>query len=159
MRKMALFIRGALQGLLFLGMTQSLWGGSNPSLPSTNGAFYAISVQDLGQAMDWYTKHLGFAIASQTENETRKGALLKRPGTVLELAEFKGAVARNPEKESHEIFGIFKLGFTTENLDASFTFLSASGATIFFPIVRASANSRTFGVKDMDGNIIQFFGK
>jgi hypothetical protein len=34
-----------------------------------------------------------------------------------------------------------------------------AGVEIFFPIVTASDGKRTFAVKDLEGDIIQFFGK
>lgn len=127
--------------------------------PETNGAFYAISVQNIDQSIAWYTKHLGFKLQAKGGNDVRKGALLTRPGAVLELGEFMNAVARDPDVESHEVYGIFKLGFTTAHLDDTYTFIEEAGVEVFFPIVTASDGNRTFGVKDMDGNIIQFFGK
>lgn len=131
-------------------------------LPATNGAFYAISVRSIDEAVTWYTEHLGFKIESRGGNAERKGALLSRPGAILELGEFVGATARDELRsglESHEVYGIFKLGFTTVNLDSSFQFLEERGVEIFFPIVTASDGNRTFGARDMEGNIIQFFGK
>lgn len=127
------------------------------ALPETNGAFYAISVQDIDKAITWYTKHLGFKLASQGGNDVRKGALLTRSGAVLELGEFVGATARDPNIASHEVYGIFKLGFTTTRLDETFEFLEQSGVEVFFPIVTTPDGNRTFGVKDQEGNILQFF--
>lgn len=95
----------------------------------------------------------------QGGKRSRRGALLSRPGALLELGEFAGAVARDSEVESHEVYGIFKLGFTTANLDETYEFLEQSGVEVFFSIVTASDGNRTFGVKDLEGNIIQFFGK
>lgn len=77
---------------------------------------------------------------------------------MLELAQFTDAKARNAKVESHQRFGIFKLGFTTSDIDATFQFLSDAGVEIFFPIVVASGGKRTFGIKDPEGNIIQVFG-
>lgn len=131
-------------------------------LPATNGAFYAISVRNIDDAVAWYTKHLGFKVESQGGNAERRGALLVRLGSVLELGEFASATAREelrPGLESHEVYGIFKLGFTTANLDQAFAYLEERDVEVFFPIVAASDGSRTFGIRDLDGNIIQFFGK
>ena len=131
-------------------------------LPATNGAFVAISVRNMDEAIAWYSKLLGFKTVSRGGNEERKGALLTREGVTLELAQFEGAVARDDLRsgiESHEVHGIFKLGFTTPNLDATFDALTEAGVLVFFPIVNSSDGQRTFGVKDMDGNIVQFIGK
>lgn len=131
-------------------------------LPATNGAFYAISVRNIDEAVAWYTDHLGFKVESQGRNDQRRGALLSRPGAVLELSEFAGAMAREavrPGLESHEVYGIFKIGFTTTDLDQTYEILKNKGVEIFFPVVTAADGNRTFGIKDLDGNIIQFFGK
>jgi catechol 2,3-dioxygenase-like lactoylglutathione lyase family enzyme len=132
------------------------------SLPATTGAFYALSVRNIDDAIAWYSRHLGFTVESQGGNDQRRGAILSRPGALLELGEFAGAMAREqvrPGLESHEVHGIFKLGFTTANIERAFEFLQSEGVEIFFPIATASDGSRTFGIKDPEGNIIQFFGK
>lgn len=142
--------------------------GANPSrapaedLPATEGAFHALSVRNIDEAIAWYTAHLGFTVESRGGNDQRQGALLSRPGAVLELGEFVDAMAReeiSPGLESHEVHGIFKLGFLTSNIERTFALLEAEGVEVFFPIVAASEGSRTFGIKDPEGNIIQFFGK
>ena len=135
---------------------------SADELPETSGAFHAISVRDLDKTTAWYVEVLGFEVTSEGGNEHRKGALLERQGTVLELAQFEGAVAREDLREgleSHQVFGLFKLGFTTANLDETFAYLEQKGAEVFFPIVEASDGKRTFGIKDPEGNILQFFGE
>lgn len=132
------------------------------ALPETSGAFHAISVRDIDESIAWYTQHLGFTVETRGGNEQRQGALLVRPGAVLELGQFAGAVPRNKLNagiESHEIFGVFKLGFTTANLDATFKALDEAGVDVFFPIVEASDGNKTFGIKDSDGNIVQFLGE
>jgi catechol 2,3-dioxygenase-like lactoylglutathione lyase family enzyme len=152
--------------ILVMGVVLACAPSDSPAqdvqLPATNGAFYAVSVRNIDEAVTWYTQHLGFKIESRGENDERKGALLSRPGAILELGEFVGAMARDELRsglESHEVYGVFKLGFTTANLDSSFEFLEERGVEIFFPIVTASDGNRTFGIRDLEGNIIQFFGK
>jgi len=162
MRKTGVAGRFAMIGFLTMGawvITPKALAGN---VPTTRGAFYAVSVQDLDRAIAWYTEHLGFTLTSKGGNEHRSGALLKRPGTVLELAQFEGAVSRESLKkdlESHQVFGIFKLGFLTDNLDDTFEVLKKANVEIFFPIVNASDGNRTFAIKDPEGNTIQFFGK
>lgn len=145
-----------------LGCAPSASPAQDVELPATNGAFHAISVRNIDEAVTWYTQHLGFRIESRGGNDERQGALLSRPGAILELGEFVGATARDELRsglESHQVHGLFKLGFTTVNLDASFEFLQERGVEIFFPIVTASDGNRTFGIRDMDGNVIQFLGQ
>ena len=125
----------------------------------TDAAFFAISVEHFDESLEWYARHLEFTVESDSENEQRRGALLVRPGAVLEIAAFSDAVDRDsiaPNVESHQMFGIFKLGFVVDDLDAAFETLSAAGVDIFFPIVNAAGGRRTFGIRDPEGNIIQF---
>lgn len=91
-------------------------------LPETEGAFFALSVQNIDEMAAWYVNHLGFKIDSQGGNDERKGALLSRPGAVLELAQF------------------------------------VEGVEIFFPTMKSSDDKRTFGIKDLEGNIVHFSG-
>ena len=146
-----------LAAMVLLGLSATL--GAAEKLPPTTGAFHAISVQNLDAATAWYRNFLNFEVVSTGENATRRGALLNRSGTLLELAQFTDAKARNASVEAHQRFGIFKLGFTTSDLDTTFQTLSDAGADIFFPIVDVSGGNRTFGIKDPEGNIIQFFGQ
>ncbi|MBT8101180.1 MAG: DUF4440 domain-containing protein [Gammaproteobacteria bacterium] len=127
-----------------------------------DAAFFAISVSDIERSIAWYENNLGFTVTSQGSNEQRKGALLSRAGAILEIAEFHDAISLDQlraEIESHEVFGIFKLGFTASDLDAEFQRLQGAGVDIFFPIINSSDGNRTFGVRDVDGNIVQFFGR
>ena len=130
--------------------------------PQLTGAFHAVSVADLDRSIAWYSRHLGFKLETRGGNDERDGALLTRPGTIIELARFSGAVSRDELRnglESHLIHGIFKLGFVTTDIDETFARLDGEGVSIFFPVVTASDGQRTFGVLDPDGNIIQFFGE
>ena len=143
---------------LFMLLVFSFQDGN---FPVTNGSFYAISVSDLDQAVDWYSKHLGFKVVSKGGNAERSGALLVRDGATLELASFKQAQsleALQAGLESYHIYGIFKIGFSTDHLDQTYQALKSQGVEIFFEIVEGANGLRMFGIKDLDGNIIQFVG-
>lgn len=126
-----------------------------------NAAFHALSVRDIDRSITWYEEHLDFTVLSRASNEQRKGAVLSRPGTLLEVAEFDGALPLAGlvgGVEPHQVHGIFKLGFVVTDLDAAFDQFESAGVDIFFPIVATSNGDRTFGIRDPDGNIVQFFG-
>lgn len=128
---------------------------------NTQGVFFALSVRDLEKVKDWYVQKLGFELVSQGGNEQRKGAILKGHNVTIELAEFATAMPLNslkPSVESHEIYGYFKVGFSVKDLDALFKAMESREVTHFFGIVNASDGTRTFAIKDPEGNIIQFFG-
>ncbi len=128
---------------------------------NTQGTFFALSVQNIENMKDWYIQELGFELVSQGGNEQRKGAILKGHHVTIELAEFESAVSLNslaPSLESHEVHGYFKIGFSVKDLDALFKEVQSRKLTHFFGIVNASDGTRTFAIKDPEGNIIQFFG-
>ncbi|HUF71139.1 MAG TPA: VOC family protein [Longimicrobiales bacterium] len=132
-------------------------GGSEPHAPA-NGGFVAISVSDHDAMVGWYTAILGFNIESSGANDQRKGSLLSRDGMLLEIAEFEGG--RKRSVESHEDHGIFKLGYLVSDIEAIHEELDAMGVEMFFPIVEASGGMlRTFGIRDLEGNIVQFFAR
>jgi hypothetical protein len=91
-------------------------------------------------------------------------ALLRYDDNILELIQ-------NPEarplakavpgiKDPFEIHGIFKTGFTVHNLDDVFNQLKQGGVKIDFNITQLNdLGLRAFGVRDVDGNLIQFFGR
>ena len=125
-----------------------------------DGAFHAISVSNMDQSIAWYIEKLGFELGFRGGNDAREGALLSRNGALLEVARFNGAVALSDldsARESHEVVGVFKLGFVTSDLDGTYAALQEKGVDVLFGIVDASDGRRTFGVTDPDGNIVQFF--
>ena len=147
---------------LFLGTTAPVLHAGPDHPPDLHGSFHAISVQNLDRMIAWYTRTLGFELESSAENEQRRGALLTRGDIILELAQFEGAVGLatlDADRDSHLVLGVFKLGFLTPDLDHTFERIKATDAEVFFPIVNAAGGQRTFGVKDAEGNIVQFFGE
>ena len=160
--KYTLFNYKILLAVLLVGLMHCSVKAQQTPLPEPNGTFYGISVQDIDKAIDWYVNHLNFKLDFKGGNDQRQGTLLKRSGVILELAQFASAKHRHELSEaleSHEVYGIFKIGFMINQLDETFKALESGGVDIFFPIVTASNGMRTFGIKDLEGNIIQFFGQ
>ena len=127
-----------------------------------DGGFYAVSVADLDVSIDFYSEHLDFELRSRAGNDERAGALLYRPGVLLELAEFAGAQARGSlagQPEAHMLLGPFKVGLLVTDLDAVYERLEAAGVRIVFGVVQADAGYRAFGIQDPDGNLIQLMGR
>lgn len=135
-------------------------------MPKLNGAFFALSVASVDTVAEWYSVNLGFSIdrKGQLVKDGPKFAILSRPGALIELAQFKNSKSRSsigfPGAEAQDIYGIFKIGFEIENLDEMYQLAKKRGLNIFFPIVRPqNAPYRTFGIKDPENNIVQFFGE
>lgn len=133
-------------------------------LPETpeNGAFFALSAADADGLADWYEAQLGFERRASHANAEREAILLRRPGVLLEIAGFNEARARDslsPALESYLVHGIFKIGFIVADLDASFANAESAAMDIFFPVVKADDDWRSFAIRDPEGNIVQFFGR
>jgi len=135
-------------------------------LQKITGAFYALSVRNVDTVAVWYSSNLGFSI--DRKGELVKGgpkfALLRGHNIMIELGQFKTAKSRSswglPEMEVQDVYGIFKIGFEIKNLDEMYAAAKDKGLTILFPIVRPQgASYRTFGLKDPENNIVQFFGE
>lgn len=131
-----------------------------------NGAFIAISVEDMDRALEWYQTVLGYEITAQGERPPPNGkaALLRKGHHVIELQARLDAAEKHGLsggiKNAHESFGIFKLGFTVGNLDGTFADLKTKNVTFAHGVVDAHPNlgMRTFTIVDPEGNMIQFFG-
>jgi catechol 2,3-dioxygenase-like lactoylglutathione lyase family enzyme len=130
-----------------------------------SGAFIALSTPDASRTARWYQDALGFNVVK--EGQMGKGlrfVLLRYDDNILELIQ-------NPEarplteavpgiKDPFEIHGIFKTGFTVNKLDEVFALLKRSGVKIDFNITQLNdLGYRAFGIRDIDGNLIQIFGK
>lgn len=129
-------------------------------LDESNGAFFALSVIDYELMVGWYTKHLGFRIETEDENTTRKAALLSRHKLLLEIARFPDArpLANLAEGiASHQIQVIFKMGFVVDDIERIFQSAQREELNIFFQIVETDTGMKIFGLRDPEGNLIQFF--
>jgi len=130
-----------------------------------SGSLIALSTPDASVAARWYQDKLGFHLVKEGQmGKDLRFALLQYGDNILELIQ-------NPEaqplvkavpgiKDPFEIYGIFKTGFTVHNLDDVFTDLKQGGVMVDFNITQLNdLGLRAFGIRDMDGNLIQFFGK
>jgi len=129
-------------------------------------AFFALSVGDVDKMALWYCDNLGFHVDRKADGSgmVKQFAILSRPGVLIEMVQFTSARSRTgwglSNVDTHEIQGIFKIGFDISNLDGMFARAQEADLEMFFPIVQArDVPRRTFGLKDPEGNIIQFFGQ
>lgn len=132
--------------------------------PALRGSFFALSVADVDRIASWYVDNLGFTVdrRGQAPNAPVKFAMLSRDGAVLEVLQLASAKSRADwglPAEAREVHGILKLGFIVGDVDALFAHAQARQLDVFFPLVDAKdVPMRTFGLKDPEGNIVQFFG-
>lgn len=138
---------------------------STVSNPETRASFFALSVSDVDLLANWYCKNLGFRIDQRGEiaNGGPKYALLSSDSALLELLQFptaKSRAASGLSEETHQVHGIFKIGFVVPDIETLFSTAESRRLNIFFSLVKPPNNPlRTFGLKDPDDNIVQFFGQ
>jgi catechol 2,3-dioxygenase-like lactoylglutathione lyase family enzyme len=140
-------------------------GPQSAVMHHVSGSLIALSTPDASVAARWYQDKLGFHLVK--EGQMRKDlrfALLRYGDNILELIqnpEARPLVKAVPGiKDPFEIYGIFKTGFTVHNLDDVFTELKQGGVMVDFNITQLNdLGLRAFGIRDVDGNLIQFFGK
>jgi catechol 2,3-dioxygenase-like lactoylglutathione lyase family enzyme len=143
---------------------------SSPILGGTSGAFIALSVADLDKTVAWYRDELGFEVFDQGTAPNRPAdqpirfALLKTGDTLLEVLQFSGSKPRLEAapfaKDSVQIQGFFKSGFVVEDIDAIYRRLQGRKVPFAYELGQPRNNPyRSFGVRDPEGNLLQFFGK
>jgi catechol 2,3-dioxygenase-like lactoylglutathione lyase family enzyme len=137
----------------------SLLLGRNPA------PFWAISVADLDSQLAWYRDTLGFAVFSQgtMPGPQIKFALLQQGSALIELLQIPDArslreVAPNAPDQSR-IRGFFKGGAVVADVEGLFQRLRARGVRFAFELGKPPGGPyRVFGVRDPEGNLLQFFG-
>lgn len=132
--------------------------------PATTRGFFALSTGDIDRLIAWYRDNLGFSVDQSISLPAGgKGAILSRPGALLELLQLPAARPKSACGLSDEpgmVHGILKIGFEVNDLDWMHTLACGRNLDVFFAPVQPSGNPlRTFGLRDPDGNIVQFFGK
>ncbi len=134
-------------------------------MQDVSGSLVALSTPDASAAAHWYEEKLGFNLVK--EGRMGKGlhfVLLRYGDNIVELIQNPKARPLSQAvpgiKDPFEIHGIFKLGFTVRNLDHVFADLKQRGVKIEFNTTQlGDLRLRAFGIRDVDGNLMQFFGK
>ncbi|MBV8207757.1 MAG: VOC family protein [Acidobacteria bacterium] len=138
----------------------------HPPFRSTGGAFFALSVPDLGASSRWYREKLGLAVVKHAVAPDKASAvtILQGNGLSVELIFLAEAVAlariAPALKGGHQVHGIFKSGLFVDDLDAALVEFRARNVTLAFePFFDPSMQCRMFAIRDDNGNLLQFFGK
>jgi catechol 2,3-dioxygenase-like lactoylglutathione lyase family enzyme len=157
--------------LLFVFLTAGCFGcgksheSQSAVMHHVSGSLIALSTPDASAAAHWYEDKFGFHLIKEGQmGKDLRFALLRYDDNILELIQNPKArplVEAIPGiKDPFEVHGIFKAGFTVHNLDDVFGELKRGGVKIDFNITELNdLKLRAFGVRDVDGNLIQFFGK
>jgi catechol-2,3-dioxygenase len=138
---------------------QSSEAANEPTLFVTKGAFFALSVADIGASAHWYAEKLGLKVVMRAPKKDKVAVtVLAGGGLIVELIQNDDAVPLR--KEAHLVHGIFKSGLIVDDLDKTLTALKSRNVEIAFGPFPAKANAMSnFIIADNAGNLIQFFGK
>ena len=129
---------------------------------AVQGAFFALSVDDLNASTRWYVDTFDLEVSSRLSYGNMKGALLAGHGLEVELIAHPASITPpDPLDPSKKVLtrGIFKVGFRVEDFESTIAALKARGVEFvggpFPPRRDQRANAM---VRDNAGNLIQLFG-
>ena len=135
-------------------------------IPLANGAFFALSVQDIQASGAWYREKLGLKVLLHPPRGGGPGEvlILEGGGLIVELIQHDDARALGklnpPVSDPFYLHGFFKSGVFVANLDAALALLKQRGVTIVHGPYAANDNiPANFIISDNAGNLIQVFGK
>ena len=137
---------------------------ATPLLGATPGPFIALSVADLDRQVAWYRDTLGFVVSAQGTVGPRRipYAHLRQGSIFLELMQWPGArplaAAVPGATDPVEVLGFFKSGIVVSDVAALFRHFQSTGVKFEYELRQHSADSRSFGLRDPEGNLWQFFG-
>lgn len=137
---------------------------TTPLLGTAPGPFVALSVGNLDRQIAWYRDTLGFTVSVRgTVGDRRIPYAHMREGTIfLELLQWPGARPRAQAApgttDPVEIQGFFKSGVVVADVIALYRHFQAKGVKFDYELRQHSNGSRSFGLRDPEDNLWQFFG-
>src|SRR5262245_37059652 len=127
--------------------------------------FWAISVADINRQLAFYRDTLGFTVFSEgtISGPKIKFALMQQGAALIELLQIPDARSLREiaptVTDPSRIHGFFKGGVVVEDVAALYQSLQARGVKFAFELGKPSGGPyRVFGVRDPEGNLLQFFG-
>lgn len=156
--------------LVSLPMTagaQSVTAPGAAPIISTSGAFFALSVADMEATTRWYQEKLGLTVtmrAARTDETKSAATVLQGGGLTVELVQHDEAVPlRNvlpAPRGALYVHGIFKVGVTVDDFDATIATIRARGISIVIgPFAKRPDQPANAVIQDNVGTYIQIFGK
>lgn len=150
-----------LPGLTFAQQRQR---GADPPFKSS-GAFFALSVSDLEASTKWYAEKFGLSVVMRAPKANGAAAtVLEGGGLTVELIQRDDARSLRDVAPgvgaNYQVHGIFKVGLTVDDYDATLAQLRARGVPIALgPFPARAGQPPNVIVRDNAGNLIQFFGR
>jgi catechol 2,3-dioxygenase-like lactoylglutathione lyase family enzyme len=137
---------------------------ASPLLGASPGPFVALSVANLDRQVAWYRDTLGFTVTARGTVGDRKipYAHLREGTILLELLQWPGARPRAQAApgtaDPVELHGFFKSGVVVADVAALYHSLRSQGVRFDYELRKHSNGSRSFGLRDPEDNLWQFFG-
>ena len=144
-------------GILAALATPSLAKEREQPFQSVGGAFFALSVPNLAESVQWYSDKLGLSVVFEVGGSPEV-AVLEGGGLLVELIRDPAAGPGPARPELQH--GVFKAGFVVKHFDAVVEELRARGVTIAFgPFPPGNGQKANVLIRDNAGNLIQIFGQ
>ncbi len=136
----------------------SLLFGAHPA------PFWALSVASLDRELAWYRDTLGFTVYSVGTQASGAGyALLQQGAALIEL--LQSPMAKSLAEvaprigDPSQLHGFFKGGLVVSDIERVSRQLLLRGVRLAFGLTRPDGGPyRVLGVRDPEGNLLQFFG-
>jgi catechol 2,3-dioxygenase-like lactoylglutathione lyase family enzyme len=125
---------------------------------ATTGAFFALSVQNLAESVQWYSDKLGLTVTLEAHNGNVDVTAVEGGGLLVELIHDPAATpAGVPRPEL--LHGVFKAGFLVKDFEKTVAELRTRGVDIAFgPFPAHDKQRANVIIRDNVGNLIQIFG-
>jgi len=119
------------------------------------GAFFAVSVPNLAESVQWYSEKLGLAVSLETSGGGVDIRVLEGGGLIVELIHDPAAPPPGAARQ-----GIFKAGFIVKDFDRTVEELRARNVSIAFgPFPASNSQRANLILRDNAGNLVQIFGE
>jgi dienelactone hydrolase/catechol 2,3-dioxygenase-like lactoylglutathione lyase family enzyme len=136
--------------------------GSEPPFKAVEGAFFALSVQDVDASARWYSEKFGLTIGAKSSRGNVSTAFLSGNGLEIELLAFRDSAPQvDPFDAKTKIHprGIVKVGFRVADFDDAVASLRSRGVEIVLsPFPPRRDQRANVLVRDNSGNLIQLLG-
>ena len=125
---------------------------------AVTGAFFALSVPNLAESVQWYSDKLGLAVVFQTSSGGTEVTVMEGGGLTVEL--IRDPAAQPGPARPELLHGVYKAGFLVKHFDTTVEELRARGVTIAFgPFTATDQQRANVLIRDNAGNLIQIFGE
>ena len=123
------------------------------------GAVWALSVADLSASSRWYAEKFGLKVVMESpKTENPAAVVLEGDGLTVELIQHSGSKPRTGDPVLTQ--GLVKAGVVVDDFDGIVAMLRSKGVSIAYGPFPARAGQRAnVIVRDLEGNLIQFFGR